>query len=247
MSIVRRSFLRAVPAAAAALAVPGLLSPARASVVAGGQSPVDIELGEVRVRPDLPALRVSYGRSDLRVAYISRGLCGERGEEETVEAFPSPGAGTVAVGGTEYRLERFHFHTPSEHTVDGWRAPLEQHFVHRSDSGAVLVIGLLLVPSGRRAPVDAILDRLPEECGEELSVPGVDLRSLLPRRLDAFRYDGSLTTSPFTEGVAWNVLLCPGEVSSGGLHRFRSLFPDGNSRETQPLGDREIALVPAGW
>ncbi len=51
---------------------------------------------------------------------------------------------------------------------------------------------------------------------------------------------GSLTTPPFTEGVSWVVLDEPITLSAEQIAAFTALFPEGNTRETQPLNDREI-------
>ena len=42
---------------------------------------------------------------------------------------------TLGIDGTPYDLKQFHFHTPSEHTVEGIRYAMEMHFVHATDDG----------------------------------------------------------------------------------------------------------------
>jgi carbonic anhydrase len=37
---------------------------------------------------------------------------------------------TLQIGGDFYTLSQYHFHAPSEHTVDGRQADVEAHFVH---------------------------------------------------------------------------------------------------------------------
>ncbi|XP_044506217.1 alpha carbonic anhydrase 7-like [Mangifera indica] len=51
-------------------------------------------------------------------------------------------AGTVKVNGTDYMLDQVHWHSPSEHTINGQRNDLELHMVHRNID-KVAVIGLL--------------------------------------------------------------------------------------------------------
>ena len=53
------------------------------------------------------------------------------------------GGGNVIVGGKQYRLKQMHWHSPSEHTVDGQRFPVELHMVHASDDGNVTVVATL--------------------------------------------------------------------------------------------------------
>jgi hypothetical protein len=42
--------------------------------------------------------------------------------------------GNIAtIGGVDLELLQYHFHTPSEHSIDGKRAPMEVHLVGRQD------------------------------------------------------------------------------------------------------------------
>ncbi len=46
--------------------------------------------------------------------------------------------------GQTYKFLQFHFHTGSEHTVNGRQAAAEVHFVHQNVDGKLLVIGVLI-------------------------------------------------------------------------------------------------------
>lgn len=127
--------------------------------------------------------------------------------------------------------------------LDGHRFPVEQHWVHRGDDGSTLVLGLFLAAGGRGGTTqDRVLERLPEECGEEVEVADLDLAGALPRDLDTFRYTGSLTTAPYTEPVSWLVLARHRSVATATAARLRALFPDGDARDLQPLGGRTVVL-----
>ena len=41
-----------------------------------------------------------------------------------------------------YMLNQFHFHTPSEHTLDGSNLPMEMHFVHLSNDSSLAVMAV---------------------------------------------------------------------------------------------------------
>ena len=235
MSISRRAFVLGVPAAATV----ALITPARAQSRVPRQSPIAIRSRETVAAPGLPRLHVAYPhRVDLTVRYVSRdNSCTERDEEEVVQADVPAGAAHVTLGTTRYELLQYHFHTPSEHTLDGHRYPVEQHFVHRGPNGETLVLGLFLVPGGHR---EQIPRQLPQECGPSLHTTG-DLAGALPRNLSTFRYQGSLTTSPFSEPVSWLVLQHPVAVAAGGITGYRQLFPDGDAREVQPLNGRRVS------
>lgn len=234
----------AAPAAVAAPGRPGAPVP---EVL--GQSPVDVRRSAVRRGRALPPLQVHYRRDvPVSLAYVTRDAgspdgCSTRDVEETEQAGVRPGDGWVVLGGRRYDLLQTHFHTPSEHTVDGWHAPMEQHLVHADADGNLLVLAVLLV-EGPAGEADRLLSVLPDECVDPVTVEHVDLRAMLPEQLGAVRYSGSLTTDPYTEGVRWFVLE-PRTVSAEGVARFRTVFPDGDAREVQPLGRRELVADPS--
>lgn len=247
----RRTFLTAVPVTATLLALPG-------TALAGDrpprgprpqQSPIALRSRRAEHAPELPRLVVDYPREvEVSVRYVSRDPddpsgCSTRGREETVEAAVPPGSASIRLGRTRYELEQFHFHTPSEHVLDGHRFPVEQHLVHRGPDGRTLVVGLFLTAGGRGGTAqDRVLERLPQECADEVPVAGIDLARSLPRDLSTFRYRGSLTTSPNTEGVSWLVLRRHRSIATATVEGFRSLFPDGDARDLQPLAGRVVAL-----
>jgi carbonic anhydrase len=241
MDLSRRTVLLGVPA----LAATALITPS-AAAAPPHQSPIHIRSREAVPAPDLPALEIDYPRHvDLRVHYVRKDEsdpagCSVRGREEVVEAEVPEGVAGVRIGGTRYELLQFHFHTPAEHRLDGHRFPVEQHFVHRGPDGETLVVGLFLTPGGHGGTVqDAVLGGLPEECGPEREVAG-DLAAALPRELSTFRYQGSLTTSPYSEPVSWLVLARQQKVAAASLNGYRKLFPEGDARETQPLNGRVV-------
>lgn len=53
------------------------------------------------------------------------------------------GGGYMEMNGTQYKLKQCHWHSPSEHTIDGKNFDLEAHLVHESSNGMVSVIGIL--------------------------------------------------------------------------------------------------------
>ncbi|WP_424187538.1 carbonic anhydrase family protein [Actinokineospora sp. G85] len=232
----RRHVLSAVTAlAAAALLAAG--SPAESTPPK--QSPIDVVLSAIRPSPSAPALAISYGHSPVDLSYASKDSdCAHRHEEETEVAQVAAGAGHVTFDGVRYELAQFHFHTPSEHTFEGVHTPLEMHLVHRSAAGEYLVIGVPLVV-GAPSTADTVLAQLAPECGPSQHLDDVDLDSLLPPNRATLRYTGSLTTSPFDEGVRW-FLMAPRQVTAGAVARFQHLFTDGNSRPTQPLNGRTV-------
>ncbi|WP_162788756.1 carbonic anhydrase family protein [Amycolatopsis albispora] len=211
------------------------------------QSPINVTPGAIQIDLNQPKLNVSYGHSDLELEYVRKDTadpagCTTRHHEETEEAGVAAGAGHVTVAGVRYELEQFHFHTPSEHRFGGHADPLEMHFVHRSAAGRLLVIGVPL-RAGHASTVDTVLAELAPECGERVAIHDVDLNSLLPANRSTLRYDGSLTTAPFSEDVQW-FLTAELTVTPATIARFQGLFTDGNARPVQPLNGRTVTAVP---
>jgi carbonic anhydrase len=150
------------------------------------------------------------------------------------------------VEGEHYELVQFHFHAPSEHTIDGEHAPLEVHFVHQAANGQLAVVGIL-VEEGEHDPMwDPVLAALPPGPGESRHVENLELEmnELRPLPKRYYAYDGSLTTPPCSESVEWIVMAEKRQISAKQMSEITSHLHD-NNRPVQPLGDRELVIVSA--
>lgn len=201
---------------------------------AGHQSPIDITSYNTYYNPYLPAFSFNYSTNTTLDVHNT----GSPDTEATVKAFVGAGAASLSVGGTSYDLLQFHFHAPAEHLINGVASALELHFVHRSLAGQLLVVGSLFEVGAFNAAIDPIFSDLPLSSSDPKTVNGFNLNALLPNVLTSFRYDGSLTTSPYTEGVKWNVLTSHATLSQSQLDGFLALFPSGDSREEQDFDGR---------
>ena len=226
-------------AAALAATMAALAGPAAAQ---NSQSPVDITRANTR-QAALSPLQFNYSNSaDLSVVNT-----GSPGEEATIRADAAPGAGVVIIEGTDYNLLQFHFHIGCEHKIEGTNGAMELHLVHRSNLGEIAVVGRLIEEGAENPLLANVFSNFPQMPGGVVAVGAFDLAGLLPDDLSSFRYSGSLTTSPFSEPVRWNVLAAPLYASAAQIAQFRELFPDGNSREVQPLNGRIILTDVAGF
>jgi carbonic anhydrase len=78
---------------------------------------------------------------------------------------------------------------------------------------------------------------------EELTLQGmVDVETLLPADRTTYRYPGSLTTPPCTEGVRWHVFAEPVTMSVEQVEAYRTVFPF-DARPIQPLNGREVQVT----
>lgn len=143
-----------------------------------------------------------------------------------------------------YNLLQFHFHHPSEHTVNGEAAPMEIHFVHQDpNSGNLAVVGVMLTESDAdNEAYAAIFDHLPAEISEATASDLViSLDALLPEDRTYFTYQGSLTTPPCSEIVRWLLLENPVELSAEQIAAFGEIF-EANARPVQPLNNRDLFI-----
>lgn len=147
------------------------------------------------------------------------------------------------IRGRHFRMEQFHFHAESEHTIDGQHFPLEGHFFFRAQDGRMAVVAVMYTQGAANSLAGRILDAL----GTDQELPLLDIGTLLPKSLSYFHYLGSLTTPPLTENVEWYVLPQPVTLSAAQLARFSARYSH-NNRAVQPMNKRPLvhAGLPAG-
>ncbi|MEV0354963.1 carbonic anhydrase family protein [Nocardia sp. NPDC050697] len=196
-----------------------------------GQSPID--LGHpTRVTP-AEHIDIDYGPVRA-VEVVDNG--------HTIQAnIPSGTGHHVTVDGRRFTLTQFHFHAPSEHTVEGAGSAMELHLVHVAEDGAIAVLGVLMEVAEQPSAFSPVLGELPPARGSR-TIETLDLRALLPGDLAQFRYTGSLTTPPCTEGVAWTVLRHPVPVAGDEVERYLARFPHTN-RPAQSANGRAVVLA----
>ena len=157
----------------------------------------------------------------------------------TIQVNFAAGSGnTIVVDGTLYELLQFHFHAPSEHTVAGASFAMELHLVHKSAGGGLAVVGVLLQQGAASASLAPVLTSIPVDISVEhdLSAP-IDLMQLLPADRRVYRYPGSLTTPPCSEGVKWILFTTPMDVDTAQAAAYTALYT-GTNRPPQPRGAR---------
>jgi carbonic anhydrase len=113
----------------------------------------------------------------------------------------------TADNGRNFRLAQFHFHHPSEHTINGASFPMEVHFVHANTAGNLAVIGVLMTAGKVNKVFNTIVLTMPNREGPAIKADSrIDPNAFLPSKRSYYRYEGSLTTPPCAETANWFVL-----------------------------------------
>ena len=146
---------------------------------------------------------------------------------------------SIELNGKIFNLLQFHFHALSENTLDGVPSDLEAHLVHQSDDGEFAVVGVLMNRGAENATLASVWDNLPAQEAEVATISGatINVEEMLPGDRVYYRFNGSFTTPPCTEGVNWLVMAAPIELSDGQAAAFEQIF-DHNYRPVQPFNDR---------
>ena len=120
---------------------------------------------------------------------------------------------TLSVGRRTYELKSAHFHSPSEHLINGASFAAELHLVHADADGNLAVVGLLFRLGAPSPVAQEILDAAPAAGDTVTEGFTLSARDYLPGELGYYRYDGSKTTPPCDEPVDWYVMRQPETVS----------------------------------
>jgi len=143
--------------------------------------------------------------------------------------------------GEAFVLKQFHFHAPSENHLFGQSFPLEAHFVHANAQGELAVVAVMFKTGAENHTLAPLIAAFPaEEDRVEVMKQSVDLASFFPSDRHYYRFSGSLTTPPCTEGVRWLIMKQPVTLSVGQLAVFQQALKHANNRPLQPLHGRII-------
>ncbi len=191
------------------------------------QSPVNLT---DEIEAELPAIDFKY---DGKVtAILNNG--------HTIKAEYAPGS-TITANGKVFELKQFHFHFPSENNIHGKSFPMEAHFVHAAKDGSLAVIGVMMEVGEENATLAKLWEKMPMKAGEKNVLDTtVKAADLLPENRDYYRFNGSLTTPPCTEGVLWLVMKTPITISEDQLKAFQKVMKHPNNRPVQPLNARAV-------
>ena len=191
------------------------------------QSPIDLDSS---TKFDLKPVEIHY--RDIPLQIINNGKTIRVNNK--LENF-------IVLDGKRFDLSQFHFHHPSEHTVEGKSYPMEIHFVHQDRQGSLAVLAVFLKEGMENKALKPIFDFIPSQKSSEkyLGDVRVSTSKLLPPKLDSYRYSGSLTTPPCSENVSWVVFKEPLEISPKQFQQFEQIIHF-NARPRQAIDRRSI-------
>jgi carbonic anhydrase len=191
------------------------------------QTPIDLRDA---VKSQAGSIEISYQAMPLTI--LNNG--------HTIQVITPP-ASKITIDGTPYRLLQYHFHHPSEHLLAGKGFDMELHFVHKSASGALTVVGVFIKPGASNGALAPIWSVMPSHESSSVTIESMSVNpaKLLPADREYFRYMGSLTTPPCSEGLTWTVFRSPIEASPEQIRNFAALFPL-NARPVQQLNRRVL-------
>jgi carbonic anhydrase len=204
------------------------------------QSPIDLANAAITELPAVDLDRPDEGEFDV---LNQAGVIAALDNGHTIQVNSKTGE-KLTVGGKAYALVQFHFHAPSEHTVDGEHFPMEMHFVHQADDGALAVAGVLVEEGAPNPGIAPLWAQLAEAPGTETTV---EIRAefaepVFPNVGSGFyHYVGSLTTPPCSEGVKWYVRKTFTSLSKEQIAEFTAVY-DRNNRPVQALNERALYL-----
>jgi carbonic anhydrase len=190
------------------------------------QSPIDLK---DFVDANLPALTFDYKSASTEI--LNNG--------HSVQVNIASGS-TVEIDGIKFELKQFHFHTPSENNINGKSFPLEAHFVHASKDGKLAVVALMFEEGDENKMLAQLWAKMPQKAGEKTKLEIADVTTLLPKERDYYRFNGSLTTPPCTEGVRWIVMKKATTLSKAQIEQFAKVMVHPNNRPIQGTNARII-------
>lgn len=140
-----------------------------------------------------------------------------------------------------FQMKFIQFHSPSEHTLQGIYYPLEAQFYHIDSKGAVTIVSVMF----KEGKANSVIDKLFGALTPTVAAP-VQLKTrlvaseLMPTNQEYFRYSGSLTTPPCTEGVRWVIMKNPLSIAKEQVEKINKALKTANNRPLQPLNARTI-------
>jgi len=192
----------------------------------------------------------SFLKFDYQDAPFTGRFDGKHGHENFVLDKPHSGKNPplLKLGDVQAKLVKIHLHTKSEHNLEGKDLDGEIHLIHEivnpTAGSDFLVVGVFFNESKSPVKTDffsmwATQTSKSRSAKVREEVVQIDPRKLLPKLEEWYRYEGSLTSEPYSEIVSWLVFVDPIGV---GTEDFTKLEKNAHQpeRPVQPINRRFV-------
>ncbi len=148
---------------------------------------------------------------------------------------------SITIDNDTFNLVQFHFHAPSENMIKGISYPMEAHLVHADKDGNLAVVAVMIEEGASNPVLESAWKQLPAHAGDNTVLSAeVDVNKTLPENRDYYRFNGSLTTPPCSEGVRWFVMKDTVTASKAQIDAFKKVMHHPNNRPVQPVNARPV-------
>ncbi|KAL8505096.1 hypothetical protein ACS0TY_016342 [Phlomoides rotata] len=207
------------------------------------QSPINIMTQDVVINKNLKPLIRSYEVTNVTLV----------NNKFNVGVRYPDNSGGLLEDNKMYTLKQMHWHSPSEHRINGKQFAAELHLVHiAAEDGSVSVVAILF-DYGRP---DALLAKMQKKLNElayevklheeyPITIGTFHPTEVRKRSHKYYRYLGSFTTPPCTQNVIWNILAKVRSVSREQVQDLRAHLDvrcKYNARPCQPLNGRHVEM-----
>ena len=157
----------------------------------------------------------------------------------TVQINAVPGS-SISIDGIQFDLKQFHFHAPSENLINGKSYPMEAHLVHADKDGNLAVVAVMFTEGEINKGLEKAWGQMPEAGMKQALASSISPTEILPPHRNYYRFNGSLTTPPCSEGVRWLVMKHSISASKEQIEKFAHVMHHPNNRPVQQVNARPV-------
>lgn len=139
----------------------------------------------------------------------------------------------ISIDKKNFFLQQLHFHSHSEHSLDGIYYPLEIHLVHRSKDNEIAVLGIFVEITSLKKNEFGFFKHI--NSGKSL----IKLSKIQNLNGEHFYYEGSLTTPPCSESVQWIILDKHVQIERSQLEPYKKHYRN-NYRPVNQIKDHVL-------
>jgi len=204
-----------------------MLSPDYASCDGNNQSPINLT---GFIEAELTPIMFNYNAGSSEI--LNNG--------HTVQVNAVAGS-SISIDGIQFDLKQFHFHAPSENLIESKSFPMEAHLVHADKNGNLAVIAVMFTEGEASEVLEKAWAQMPQVAGDKIALTSAILPlDILPEHRNYYRFNGSLTTPPCSEGVRWLVMKHSVTASRHQIEQFTHVIHHPHNRPVQPVNARPV-------